>query len=210
MTVSTTTTAPSLAPNHHANHPAMDGVAGVLAGLTMALGGRRRVQLAVDLTALQPDDDLVDVGCGPGRATRAAARRVATVVGVDPAPTMLRMARVWPGRGRRRIRWRSGTAEALPIADAAASVVWAIATVHHWHDVDAGLAETRRVLRPGGRLLAIERCRPPSAATGLASHGWTDAQTTAFAEACRTAGFARVERAVHRMRRGALVSVVAR
>ena len=123
---------------------------------------------------------------------------------------MLLMATAWPGRGRRRVTWRSGTAEDLPAADGAASVLWSIATVHHWRDVDAGLAEARRVLRPGGRLVVIERWRPPSAVSGLASHGWTDDQTIAFADACHAAGFARVERAVHRARRDTLVSVVAR
>src|SRR6185369_11754568 len=146
MTAPTTIT--SSAPNHHADHPAMHGVAGVLAGLSMALGGRQRARLAVDLATPGPDDLVIDVGCGPGRTARAAARRGATVVGVDPAPTMLRMAQAWPGRGRRRVTWRSGSAEALPTADGAASVVWSIATVHHWRDVDAGLAEARRVLRP--------------------------------------------------------------
>jgi ubiquinone/menaquinone biosynthesis C-methylase UbiE len=130
-------------------------------------------------------------------------------VGVDPAATMLRMARAWPGRDRKRVAWRTGTAEHLPIADGAASVVWCIATVHHWRDVAAGLGEARRVLRPGGRLVVIERGRPPAAVSGLASHGWTDAQTTTFADACRAAGFASVERDVHRSRRGVLVSVVA-
>ena len=52
----------------------------------------------------------------------------------------------------------------------------------------------------------IERWRPPSAATGLASHGWTDEQTVAFAAACASAGLADVRHE----RRGALVSVVAR
>jgi ubiquinone/menaquinone biosynthesis C-methylase UbiE len=203
MTASTTM---PTAPNHHADHPGMHGIAGVLAGLTMALGGGQRARLAVALAALRPDDHVIDVGCGPGRAARAAARPGATVVGIDPAPTMLRMARAWPGRGRGRVTWRRGTAEALPVADGAASVVWSIATVHHWRDVDAGLAEVRRVLRAGGRLVVIERWRPPSAATGLASHGWTDDQTIAFADACVAAGLADVEHERH----GPLVAVVAR
>ena len=202
----TAATSATTAPNHHADHPGMHGVAGVLAGLSMALGGRQRVHLALELADLQLDDDVVDIGCGPGRATRAAARRAATVIGIDPAPTMLRMARAWPGRGRRRVTWRPGRAEDLPVADGAASIVWSIATVHHWHDVDAGLAEVRRVLRVGGRLVVIERWRPPSAATGLASHGWTDEQTVAFAAACVRAGLTDV----HHERRGALDSVVAR
>jgi ubiquinone/menaquinone biosynthesis C-methylase UbiE len=75
------------------------------------------------------------------------------------------------------------------VGDASATVVWALASVHHWQDVDAGLAEVRRVLRPGGRFLAIERHRQPDD-TGLASHGWTDEQVEAFLDQCRAAGFA--------------------
>ena len=67
-------------------------------------------------------------------------------------------------------------------------MLWSIATVHHWRDLDAGLAEARRVLAPGGRLLAIER-RTRAGARGLASHGWTDEQAALFAGACRAAGF---------------------
>ena len=201
-----TMTAP--APNHHADHPGMHGIAGLLAGVSMALGGHARARLAIELAGLRPDDDVVDVGCGPGRAARAAAQRARTVVGVDPAPMMLRMAQLHPTRGRSRLSWVPGTAEDLPVGDRAASVVWSIATVHHWRDIDAGLGEAARVLRPGGRLVVIERWRPPSATSGLASHGWTDDQAAAFADACGAAGFVGVEHG--RPGEGRLVSVVGR
>ena len=70
-----------------------------------------------------------------------------------------------------------------------------IAAVHHWADLDAGLQEARRVLKPGGRLVAIERLTRPGA-TGLASHGWTPEQASAFADRCLAHGFtgARVNR----------------
>lgn len=84
--------------------------------------------------------------------------------------------------------WSQGVAEDLPLPDGSATVVWSLATVHHWKDVAAGLAEVRRVLAPTGRFLAIEgRVRP--GATGLASHGWTDQQVQSFAAHCRSAGF---------------------
>jgi ubiquinone/menaquinone biosynthesis C-methylase UbiE len=102
---------------------------------------------------------------------------------------MLQLARLLvraPG-----VDWKRGTAESLPLADGSATVVWSVATIHHWQDVDAGLAEVHRVLAPGGRFLGVERRSKPGA-TGLASHGWTEEQAESFAAACRRAGFVAV------------------
>lgn len=158
-----------------------------MCGLVFLLVGRAKARLAADTAQLSSADHVVDVGCGPGTAARVAARRGARVTGVDPASTMLRIARlVTPKRAP--ISWRVGTAEALPVPDGSATVVWALATVHHWQDVDKAVAEARRVLVPGGRLIAIERQSPPDA-TGLASHGWTLQQAESFATLCRDTGF---------------------
>jgi len=93
------------------------------------------------------------------------------------------------------VRYAEGSAEALPLPGSSVSVAWSIAAVHHWADLDAGLHEARRVLKPGGRLVAIERLTRPGA-TGLASHGWTPEQASAFADRCLAHGFtgARVSR----------------
>lgn len=192
-------------PNHHAHHRGFSGLSGVLAALSMTIGRDGDARLASELTQLGPGDRLVDLGCGPGAAVRFAARRGAQVTGIDPAPVML-------GVGRRLTRARDatyleGAAEAIPLPDASATVVWALATVHHWPDVEAGLAEVARVLAPGGRFLAAERRTTPGA-TGLASHGWTDAQADAFAALCGDAGFVEVSVATHEGRRR-LVSVCA-
>jgi ubiquinone/menaquinone biosynthesis C-methylase UbiE len=109
---------------------------------------------------------------------------------------MLRLARVVTRKGAT-ITWAEGGAEALPVPDSSATVVWALATVHHWRDVDRGVAETFRVLAPGGRLLAVERQTEPGA-TGMASHGWTAQQAESFAALCRTAGLRDVAVAGHR------------
>lgn len=162
---------------------------GVCVGLVLLLMGRASARLAVDLTGVTTGDRVVDVGCGPGGAVRDAARRGAAATGVDPAPVMLRLARMFTRGGD--ITWTTGTAEQVPVPDGSATVVWSLATVHHWQDVEKGVAEARRVLAPRGRLLAVERQTTPDA-TGLASHGWTRQQAESFASACRSAGFADV------------------
>ena len=181
-------------PNHHADHAGFSGLSGLVAALTMVGGREGDARLAARLSGIGPDDTVIDVGCGPGVAARHAARVGAGVTGVDPAAVMLRVARLLTRRSAP-VRYVAGTAEAVPVPEGSASVVWSIATVHHWADIDAGLQEVRRVLRGGGRLVAIERRTRPGA-RGLAGHGWTDAQAEAFAESCREHGFAdvRVER----------------
>lgn len=172
--------------NHHADHPGFAGPMGALVGLVLMIMGRPSARLAADLAAVSDADTVVDIGCGPGSAVREAVRRGAAATGVDPAPVMLRLARMFTPDGS--VAWTTGTAEHVPLSDQSATVVWSLATVHHWQDVGAGLNEACRLLVPGGRLLAIERQTEPGA-TGLASHGWTRRQAEAFAEQCRAAGF---------------------
>jgi ubiquinone/menaquinone biosynthesis C-methylase UbiE len=182
------TTKQSCVPNHHAHYPGFAGPAGFLAGASMVLGGAGNGRLAVRLSELAAGDAVADIGCGPGTAARRAARLGASVVGVDPAPVMLRVARLLTWHSAHVVRYAEGSAEALPLPDSSVSVAWSIASVHHWADLDAGLQEVRRVLKPGGRLVAIERRTRPGA-TGLASHGWTLEQASAFADRCRAHGF---------------------
>jgi SAM-dependent methyltransferase len=195
--------ADTTAPNHHADHPGFSGVGGLFAALCFTVGRRGQADLAIELAGVGPDDDVVDVGCGPGVAVRRAAGLARSVVGVDPAPVMLRVARALGGPSR---RYLLGAAEALPLPDDSATVVWSLTTVHHWRDLDAGLREARRVLRPTGRLLAIERRIEPGA-SGIASHGWTEHHAQRFAELCRAAGFVDVEIGRHRPGRGEVLAV---
>ena len=174
--------------NHHHDHPGFAGLHGALMGLLFARKGGGRAELMCGLTGVGPDDHVVDIGCGPGNAVRAVAARGGRATGVDPAPVMLSIARLLTVRHRAAITWAEGAAESIPVADGSATVVWSVACVHHWADVDAGIGEVRRVLAPGGRLFAVER-RTTADATGVASHGWTEAQAEVFADACRAAGF---------------------
>jgi SAM-dependent methyltransferase len=175
------------APNHHADYPGFAGMPGVLVGIGMLLKGRAYARLATTAASVCDTDRVVDIGCGAGNAARAAARRGARVTGIDPASVMLWVARA-STRKRAAIAWAEGAAENLPLPDESATVVWSLASVHHWKDVGKGLAEAHRVLAPAGRLVAIERRVSPGA-TGLASHGWTGQQAESFAAMCRAAGF---------------------
>jgi ubiquinone/menaquinone biosynthesis C-methylase UbiE len=200
-----TTTQPSV-PNHHAHYPGFAGTTGFLAAASMALGGRGNARLAERVSDLAARDTVADIGCGPGTATRYAAGLAALVYGIDPAPVMLRLARLLTRRSTRSVRYFEGSAEALPLPDSSVSVAWSIASVHHWANLDAGLREARRALKPGGRLVAIERLTQPGA-TGLASHGWTPEQASAFADRCRSHGFIDIKEDRHGGGRRTRVSV---
>lgn len=202
-----TTVQPSI-PNHHAHYRGFAGPAGFLAAASMVLGGNGNARLAEHLTELAAGDAVADIGCGPGTAARRAASRGAVVFGIDPAPVMLRLARLLSRRTAPAVRYLQGSAEALPLPDSSVSIAWSIASVHHWADLDAGLREARRVLKPGGRLVAIERLTRPGA-TGLASHGWTVGQASAFADRCRAHGFLDARTNRHDGGRRTAVSVVA-
>ena len=195
-------------PNHHAHHPGFSGISGYLTALSFTVGRSEEAELAARLLGLTRGEHLVDIGCGSGAATRVAAGLGARVTGVDPARVLLDVARLTT-RPRSGITWARGTAEALPVPDGGADAAWSLATVHHWADLAAGLAEVRRVLAPGGRFLAMERRVPPDA-DGLASHGWADAQAEAFVVACRDAGLEAEGVLTDRSRRGTQLSVLAR
>jgi ubiquinone/menaquinone biosynthesis C-methylase UbiE len=202
------TTTQTSVPNHHAHYPGFAGLAGFLAAASMVLGGGSNARLAERLSELTAGDVVADIGCGPGTAARRAARAGASVTGVDPAPVMLRFARLLTRRSTHPVRYAAGSAEGLPLPDSSVSVAWSIACVHHWADLDAGLHEARRVLEPGGRLVAIERLTRPGA-TGLASHGWTLEQAGAFSDRCLAHGFTDARVNQHGSGRRTTVSVTA-
>lgn len=196
-------------PNHHADHPGFSGLRGTIAAVMFLFGRDRATALALELSGLRSGERLVDIGCGPGVAVDRARSLGADAVGVDPAPVMLRVARA---RWRRKpgVDWRIGTAESLPVDDDRADVVWSLATVHHWADVDAALREVRRVLTPGGRLVVLERRIVDPDAAGVASHGWTVDQSESFAAHCRHIGLVDVEVGSHPAGRMTVLSVVGR
>ena len=98
-------------------------------------------------------DRVLDAACGTGDLAGLFARAGAgQVVGVDFCPEMLDAARrKFP---RERIRWLPGDATALPLGDGEFDVVSIAFGIRNIADPSLALAEFRRVLRPGGRLLS--------------------------------------------------------
>jgi SAM-dependent methyltransferase len=108
----------------------------------------RLVEPLLDAAGVGDGTHALDVACGPGYATVAAAGRGAAVVGVDVAEGMLALAR----RLHPQLDVRRGDAEALPFADGSFDAVFANFLLLHVGRPERVAAELARVLGPGGRV----------------------------------------------------------
>jgi len=95
---------------------------------------------------------LVDLGCGSGYWLPGYADEAAAVVGIEPDPALLPLAEARDPR----VRVLHGSAEHIPLPDGSADVVHARFAYFFPPGRDAGLAEVRRVLRPGGALVVVD------------------------------------------------------
>jgi len=120
-----------------------------------------------DAAQIASGQRVLDVGCGTGALTVAAAARVApagAVLGLDASPEMLAVAR----RRHPQIEWHDARAESLPFADAAFDAVVSQFALMFFDDRVVALREMQRVLRPGGRL-AVAVCDALERSPGYAS-----------------------------------------
>ncbi|MFB9688221.1 class I SAM-dependent methyltransferase [Amycolatopsis plumensis] len=124
------------------------------------IGRERRYRELIRLAGVRPGDRVLDVGCGSGYLTGLAAEAGADALGVDASEPMIGYCRGTVGSAS--CRFEVGTAQALPAGDGEFDVVLTSLVLHHLPDADqpAALAEMRRVLRDGGRLLLAD-FRPP-------------------------------------------------
>lgn len=103
---------------------------------------------ALQLTAA---DNLLDAGCGSGLFASQAAATGATITGLDATPELIAEAQQRaPG-----IRFLTGDLEELPFPDASFTVVTGFNSFQYAANVPNAFAEARRVLQPGGRLVAM-------------------------------------------------------
>ncbi len=125
--------------------------------------GRERAfrEKMLSFARLQPGEVVLDVGCGTGALAILAAQQVGSsgsVIGIDASPEMIARATRKATRQGSRATFKVGTAQALPFPDARYDVVVTTLVLHHLpRPSRQQLAqEMRRVLKPGGRVLAID------------------------------------------------------
>jgi ubiquinone/menaquinone biosynthesis C-methylase UbiE len=143
----------------------------------IVLLGRERIfrEKLVRLARLEPGESILDVGCGTGTLAITAKQRVGptgAVYGIDASPEMIARARKKAKKASADVVFNYGVAEALPFPDSHFDAVLATLMLHHL-PVKARrqcVCEIRRVLRPGGRVLAVDFGRSARERRGFLAH----------------------------------------
>ena len=144
-----------------------DRIAGVYdlmnSAMTAGMHHRWRAR-AVDAAAIGAGGSALDICCGTGDLTMELARRVGPsgrVIGSDFSERMLELARrKSPGQRAATPSFEWADALELPYEDASFDAVTVGFGVRNLAELDRGIAEMRRVLRPGGRLVILEITHP--------------------------------------------------
>ncbi|MGH9430465.1 MAG: class I SAM-dependent methyltransferase [Terriglobia bacterium] len=105
----------------------------------------------LELTGLQPDDSILDVGCGTGWLARRIAPLLpqGRVVGMDVADEMSRRA-TQASNGFANVQFITGSVSKIPWASPDFTKVFSVESAYYWPDPGASLREIFRVLRPSG------------------------------------------------------------
>ncbi len=138
-------------------------------------------QLVAELLDLRPEDDLLDIGCGPGAFLASKGQRVRRVAGLDASPVMLRDAerRLADRLAAGTARLVLGSSEKLPFGDGEFSAVSVISA-------PVNEAEVFRVLRPAGRFVCVIELVPdprkPDRERTAVGVNWNEADTRRILE----------------------------
>jgi len=107
-------------------------------------------EVLVDAAGIGAGDRVLDVGCGTGNASLAAAARGAEVTAIDPSPGLVALARERAEAAGASVRVAVASAGALPCGDGAFDAVVSSFAVIFAPDAEAAVREIVRVVRPGG------------------------------------------------------------
>jgi ubiquinone/menaquinone biosynthesis C-methylase UbiE len=118
-------------------------------------------ELMYSLTKVNPDDNVLDVACGPGIVACALARVARRVTGIDITPAMIEQAKLLQTeKGLSNVTWKVGDANPLPYKDSTFSLVVTRYSFHHFLDPRSVLYEMKRVCASGGRVVVIDVTPP--------------------------------------------------
>jgi demethylmenaquinone methyltransferase/2-methoxy-6-polyprenyl-1,4-benzoquinol methylase len=144
--------------------------------MTAGLDRKWRIR-AVDLAQVGPGDRVLDVATGTGELALELTRRVSPggeVVGSDFSEAMLERARVKVRPPGAELRFEWGDALALPYEDGSFDAATVGFGVRNFAEIDQGLAEMRRVVRPGGRVVILEFTTPTRPPLSFFYRVWFD------------------------------------
>ena len=114
----------------------------------------------IELAAPAPGENVLDVGCGTGTLAIAIRPHVGTgeVHGIDASPEMIQVAKEKSAKDGSGVDFRVALIEAIPFPDASFDLVTSSLMLHHLPDdlKAKGSLEIRRVLKPGGRFMAVD------------------------------------------------------
>src|SRR3954465_7133634 len=136
-----------------------DRIAGVydLLNSVMTVGLHHRWRSrAADLAAVGPGSRVLDVATGTGAPDLELARRGCDVVGTDFSAEMLEHARAKAPQ----LRWETANALELPYGDDEFDAATVGFGARNFSDLERGLSEMARVVRPGGRVVVLEITTP--------------------------------------------------
>jgi len=109
---------------------------------------------------LLPSEIVLDIGCGSGAAVRAIANNLTTghITGIDPTPKMLEIATQLTVKDDhfQRVTFLLAGAEKIPVEAESCDLVLAVNTLHHWVNVNDGINEVLRILKPSGRFVSVD------------------------------------------------------
>jgi demethylmenaquinone methyltransferase/2-methoxy-6-polyprenyl-1,4-benzoquinol methylase len=138
----------------------------------MSLGLHRRwKRYLLELADLEPGFRVLDLAAGTGdlalgsadRGIGASSTREGSVVAADLTPPMIKVGR--QRRGADSVLWTGGDALHLPFRDETFDRVVIGYGLRNFADLDCGLTEIRRCLKPGGKLLSLDFGKPPISAS---------------------------------------------
>jgi len=119
------------------------------------------------------DERALDVGTGAGALAFALAPLVRQVVGLDPVPELLELARA---RSLPNTEFVEGDGTALLFPDAAFDLAGTHRTLHHVAQPERIVAELARVTSPGGRVLVVDQLAPDDPAAAVTLHEFETAR----------------------------------